>query len=167
MGDRAYLSITIHGHVDTVERLNTILEAMDSEGLMPANDLGEPMAWMLQAAETGTAPVFHDHECNYAEINTAEDMLQEIGQPYRVSHEEGGGYGAACWSYDPQNGVKEAIQSRDGGPCLSVEDVRKAIEGDDPITAVRALIENADAADGGNLPPFTVSDAVRAHLVAG
>ncbi len=163
MGDRTYLSIELHGHVETVGMLNAILKTLETEGLVPSDDAGEPLLYIKESILTGFDPVFHDHECNYATIDDAEAELQTLSFPYRISWEAGGSFGAGVKSYWPGMGVYTQYGSEDG-PVIPITTLEKAVKANDPVAAIKEIIDEANRADGDGLPSFTVSDEVRAYL---
>jgi hypothetical protein len=164
MGDRTYLHITLHGRIETVEAYNEIVQALDSDGLLPDDYSGSIEGHIIAAAEQGENPGFHNPECNYANIETAESALQDHGVPYYVEHDAGSDYGAGCWSWTPEHGKVDASLA-DGCPAIDVEDLRKVLnKSKTPVADIAALIESADLASGANLPDFALSDAVRVHL---
>lgn len=166
MGDRCYLTFHLHGTIETVEHFEKIVEAIKAEWAQPDDYSGSHnIARHILASAAAKEPAgFVIEECNYANIDDLESVLQEIGLPYHVSHEEGGDYPCGCWTWVPVAGKVEAIRSTGTGPVVTVEDLRRALKGDDPLAEIADIISDADAADGKNLPPFALSDAVREHF---
>jgi hypothetical protein len=164
MGDRCYLSITIHGHIETVAVLNDVVIALEAEGM--SNDVfeGNLDSEFIGAIERSSNPAFHLDECNYADIGGLETALQAHAIPYYVSHDEGGDYPAGCWSWSKETGKTDAIRAQGLGACIAVTAIETALKAENPLTEFAAIVARANAAEGVGLPYFTVSDAVRSHL---
>lgn len=169
MGDRCYLTINIHGHVDTVEKLQAIIKALRDQCLT-AEDAGEEDAAYYsefrRSVNDQTEPQFMDYECNYADISPVERQLQELGVPYYVSHEEGGNYGPGCWSWSPDTGKTERPRDKDGGAFIPTPDLRRMLAQPNPLRLIREEVQRCDRAEGVGLPPFSVSPEVRAFFYA-
>lgn len=168
MGDRCYLTIHLHGTIETVEDFNAIAAAIEAEAMGPDDYSGHDAAsiaqHMLASAAEGLPARFCAEEVNYANIDDLETALQEIGLPYHVSHDAGGSYPGGVWTWRPQAGKVEATSTGETGPVVSVETLRRALKGDDPLLLISEIVSDADAADGAGLPPFALSDAVRQHF---
>jgi hypothetical protein len=166
MGDRCRLTTSIHGHIETVEQLGKIIEALELECLTPESgpDHEDYYKQFLLAIEQNEAASFTDEQCNYAEIDAAEKALQALGMPYFVSHDEGGDYGAGCWSWSPATGTTHAPRTKEEEAYITTSALSTALANENAIEAIKALIHQCDIAEGKSLPPFTVSAAVLSHL---
>ena len=165
MGDRCYLTVRLHGKIETIEDFNAVIEAIDAEFMVPEDGHGhgkDSIRRYLLASDG--EPGFYADEVNYANIDDLESSLQEIGLPYHVSHDAGGGYPGAVWTWRPIAGKIEATRAEGSGPVIEIEELRRALKSDDPLKLISEIVADADAADGAGLPPFALSDAVRQHF---
>src|SRR6187399_1292174 len=110
MGDRCYFQITLHGHIEDLDTLDKVIEALKAENMDPTDDDG---AYMNNGRNTGHMkafahaigfeknPVFVHDEKNYANASTLEDVLQQLNIPYAVYHGAGDSYGPGRWTFRP------------------------------------------------------------------
>lgn len=171
MGDRCYLSFTVRGHVNTVQQMNNIIEALQTQGMEAETYINGPNGQYtrLQGLETeflhalvhNENPSFVDEECNYANIEGLEQVMQTMGIAYAVSHGEGSEYSAGVWSWCREFGKCEAMQGHDTGSVLELSAVKACM---DDKTALAKLIVEAERAEGVGLPNFSVGEEVRQHF---
>lgn len=65
---------------------------------------------------------------------------------------------------DAERGKITASRIKGEGTAIPVKDIEKAMASPDPLSAVKALIDAGNAAEGCDLPGFSLSDAVREYL---
>lgn len=177
MGDRTWLQLTLHGHVHSLRALVEITKAICHEGLTPGCDgdyklteVNLAYKYIGKCLGSDNNPQFTDNECNYASIDEVEAVLQKHGVAYFVAHEDGGEYGAACWSWLPEPstpglGCKYEALLYKGDIVLDVETVRRAVvEGASP--SIADILEKVDQASGKDLPTFSADDKVKRILAA-
>lgn len=155
MGDRCWLGLTLHGDIESPYTLVRALRAIIKEGL---NGDGSEEATVRELIEYLSADLktqFYSHEVNYANIEDCEEELQECGVAYSVSHEAGGDYSAACWTWTPVDGKTEAYTSQ-GDLMLTVDEVKRALT-EGSHAGVLKLIADTEMAEGKNLPPLSFS----------
>jgi hypothetical protein len=162
MGDRCCLTISIHGHFETASQFDAVERILDENALWPEWKLSCAGAF-LHGAEDWCVN-FTDEECNFADISMAEKQLQSLGVHYYVSHDGGSNYGPACWSWGPDCGKHSAITDHDGGSVVSVNRLTKALNGGEPLAAIREMVSNAMFAEGVHLPQLTLSHSVSEYL---
>lgn len=172
MGDRCYLSFTVRGHVNTVQQMTNIIEALQTQGMEAETYVNGPNGQytridgleeeFLNAILHNENPCFVDEECNYANIEGLEQVMQTMGIAYNVSHGSGSEYPAGVFSWCREFGRHEAVQGEGGGGTMLDLSAVKAVL-DDP-TALAQLIVDAEKAEGEGLPNFTVGEEVRQYF---
>lgn len=163
MGDRVYLELTIHGKIETVDALDAVTQALEEDG-MTADSASDYLGEFQHALEKNFPPVFYDAECNNGELGYVEEVLKRHSVAYSVSHEEGGGFAAACWSWSPDQGKARSFRAHGTGSVIEVTDIEKALRSERPLRELQTLIDIANRADGAGMPEFSVSDQVRLIL---
>lgn len=157
MGDRTFASIRIGGHVDTVEKIEKLCEAIYEEGL--CNNADEAKSEIRQAIETKASHLYFDHnEVNYGVFDYIDACAQEIGIACCTEFDAGGEYTAGCKTIMPDGSEHHCERG------IPFRELTKARKEDDPLAAIDKLIEDHMVASGERLPPFTVSPAVAAWL---
>lgn len=167
MGDRCYLSLSLHGRIETVDALNQVIAALEEQGMYNDTFEGEFINEFAGGAENARSPAFHQNECNNADIGGVEMVLQSLSIPYRVEHDAGHEYCASSWSWTPEQGTTIALRVNGIGEVVEVALLKAALDEADPIAVVKALFEKNVFASGRYLPEFTVSQAVHEHLGVG
>lgn len=161
MGDRCYLMLTLNGHIETLDQLNEIAKMFAER--FDENSADRVVEKIAYAVATGFNPSFEMHECNYANIDDEETLLQICKMAYSVRHEAGGDYPGGRWFWSPEDGRFEAIDA-DGECVLMLSQLKFALAKDDPLAEIKELVANADRAGGPGKPTFSVSDEVKVHL---
>jgi len=175
MGDRCYLNFYVRGHIATMEQLEKIIDAIDAEGMVSETDYNGPNGYgrypngnkgglleeFVQSIIQNVTPGFVEEECNYANIEGLEAVMQELDVAYHVNHGSGSEYPAGCWSWSKELGRHEAQQGQECGTVLELSAVKACM--DDPV-ALKKLIVEAEHAEGVGLPVFTVGEEVRLHF---
>ncbi|CDX26798.1 hypothetical protein MPL3356_60559 [Mesorhizobium plurifarium] len=169
MGDRCYLELRLRGRIETVEAFEKIVALFEENNWQVAEyDAAGRTLEMTESLvvgdANGEAPTFYLNECNYADIGEEEAELQEIGIAYEVSHEEGGDYGAGAWSWSSARGKVEAGRIKNQGASVSIAALEAALKQPDPLAAVKAIVDAGNAAEGTDLPGYSLSDEVKAWL---
>lgn len=169
MGDRTYATFRLGGHVETIDELDEIVRAIiverveDQLGNDSMNSESRVQAALRRCIETNESPSFYGQEVNYGIFDDIEAVLVEVpGLGAHFSWEHGGGYESGMKTVLP-NGDEYGASGGDGA-AIPLTDLTKARAAGDPLAAIDALIADARAAEGGTLPPFTVSPAVAAYL---
>lgn len=162
MGDRCYLAITICGHIETIEAFKEIVTAIQNEFWS-----GGVVDQLRIADETGDDPEFSADEVNYGKIDDLEEVLKSHKVDYQVSHGEGGEYPGGNRAYCSADGSYEESVSCHGDTVLSDSSLTAALETDDPIKTIKALLEAASKSCGVGLPSFSLSHEVRGWLAIG
>lgn len=162
MGDRTYLRVRFFGSIATVAAIDALLEAIDYEGLSPYHDKDET-AEFLEAMSGDEECAFHDHECNYAEIERVEEVCREHNIGFAINHAEGGEYGAAFKAFYPGDGT---YTSPSDGDCASItrQALEDALKSDEALMAARDLLDAAKKSEGIDTPPLTLSEEVVVYL---
>lgn len=169
MGDRCHLRLTLHGHIDTLEHMRTIIAAIRCDGLRRdyTGQDGEEqfLDEFAEALVNKTNPMFSDNEVNYGSIDHAQDVLTEHGVAWSVDHDAGGSYGAGMRSFIPDKGFFEA-ESNGDDPVIAVRNIEECLTSTDPIAAITALVKDARYATGVDdaMPTFSVGDEIKALL---
>lgn len=172
MGDRTYVSFTVNGHIATVAALDALCEAFVAEGVTcegcgysaNADDFKTALGEAVMAGETTF--LVEDEECNYADLSTLEAACQEHGIAYHFEWEAGGDYPAGQRSFLPPNGIYDAGFNGSGETTVSLADLQKALEGPDPLSAVKALANEGARAGGYGQPNLSASQEVKDHFAA-
>lgn len=171
MGDRVWARITIAGHIETIEECKLLVEAIvrygprdtETDNHIISEDLA--MQSLRRTIEDKAAPMFEDSEVNYGEFDDLEDVVAEVpGLGCSTQFEGGGGFDAGIKTIMPDGSIHRSSHDRDGGATISLGELQKAREADDPLAAIDELLKQANLADGGELPEFTVSPTVAAWL---
>lgn len=170
MGDRVYASIEFGGHIETIEELETLCEALVNEGVTGGHDdhhirsIEDARIVLRSDIEDRHPPFFYDNEVNYGTFDQIEAAVDEIpGLGCCTTFEAGGGFSAGMKTVMP-NGDKHEGAAADDDAVVSRNALIKARQSDDPLAAIDQLIEEAANIAGANLPPFTVSPQVAAYL---
>ncbi len=164
MGDRCDLRLAIHGHIETVDHLNRIIAALTEADMSNETIQGDHALEFAAAIRRQTAPVFMFDECYPEEVQPVEAVLQELGIAYYAAHSSGCEYPGSNWIWTPEKGIVAAIQASGMGDVVQIAMLRKAIESDNPLSAVKELFENNVIASGFYLPDFTVSHDIKLFL---
>lgn len=171
MGDRCWLRLNLHGNIDSKFTLVRVAKAILNENLMDeiggvAGDPNEILPVLQHIADCisyDNAPDFIGHEVNYANIDDLENALQNLGVTYAVDHADGGSYGPGCYSWHPDRGRVEASTVQDGGVCLEVSTIRKALK-DGGLEKLEGVLQSCEQANGEDLAAFTVSGSAERML---
>ncbi|WP_192242825.1 hypothetical protein [Mesorhizobium silamurunense] len=160
----------LRGQIETVEAFEKIVSLFEENRWQVAEydpktgktlELGESL---VVGDSIGEGPTFYLSECNYADISEEEAELQEIGIAYEVSHEEGGDYGAGAWSWSKDRGKVEAGRIKGQGASVSIAALEAALKQPEPLGAIKAIVDAGNAAEGTDLPGYSLSDDVKAWL---
>lgn len=164
MGDRCHMALYIHGHIGSLRTLVEVCKVIAIEGLIDEVSGDHREAWhavFTHFAENIDDPhvMFVNQECNYADIEAVEKVLQKRGIAYSFDHGSGGNYTSGCGAYTPERG--RHVCDTDGSyPVLNAPYIREALS----KGTFEELLLNAEFAGGDGLPNFSVSDKVRVTL---
>lgn len=171
MGDRTSVSLTLAGHFETVVGLKGVCEAivcryMGLDWSEPCLDIDEVAEAIGEAIAKGEKTLFFcANEVNYGNLDEVEAACAEHDVAYSYSWDAGSGYGAGTKAFVPG---RETIETSSDGAHATVElaKLQKALKAADPLTAVRAIVEEAEIADGQRLPPLSMSEEVKAFIAS-
>lgn len=174
MGDRCYLKLTLHGELNSPRHLVKIAKALVAENMtsdIARDNVDNVYATLARFiddnADVATEnPEFTDDECNYANIDDLEDVLQQCGVSYSVYHGAGGGYSAGVWSWCPEWGTSKAEATEDGDAVIPKWKISNAVKEEDPVAAVKKLLLDAERAEGAGLPIFRMGGHVKRVLAS-
>jgi len=164
MGDRCWIRLTIHGHIDNLVVFEEVLEALDKEGLYSDEGHDDMAREFAHALAFETNPQFQEDECNYANIDDAEAVLREYGIVYHVEHGAGDDYGASAWSWTKEHGKHATLLTHDGDAIVDVASLEEALKDEEPIEELKRIIAARKKACGEGLPQFSVGEVVKRHL---
>jgi hypothetical protein len=163
----AWCSITIHGHIETVDDLDELVNAVVSNDLSDSYDYSpgataerEPiLAYIAKCLVEGTYPEFSG-TTRYANADEVIEACKALGLGYKHSYEGvDGPSDVDVWYAGDEN-----TTSIENDASLEWADLEKLLAGPDPIAAMTAEMERMKRASGALQPPFTASDAVKDHL---
>lgn len=171
MGDRCYMTMQLGGHVETVEDFNTILELIDSDcgHVNDISDKSESIAeYLVRMSDEEEVPQFGFEEVNYAELDCAGKISSECGMDIFATNDAGGGYSAGNQSWDGQTGHSyEWTDAEDGS--ISISAIRECLDPEksdsECVAAIFSAIHVVEREQWCDLRPFTVSNAVRMHVL--
>jgi len=157
----------VHGPINTMRDLAKIIKAITAENFDNGDeDKSNVLEKIAEAFAGGYVPSFEMQECNYASIDDVESALQECGCAWSVDHAAGGDYAAGYRSWSAERGQR-SVGASDGMATVDVMDLRKLMEGDDPLAGVRKIIADADMALAHDLPKSLVVGGKVARYLAG
>jgi len=157
----------VHGPINTMRDLAKIIKAIAAENFdSGADDKGNVLEIIAEAFAHGYVPSFEMQECNYASIDDVESVLQDCGCSWSVDHASGGDYPAGYRSWSVGRGDRK-VDANDGMATVDIMDLRKLMEGDDPLTGIRKIIADADMALAHDLPKRLVAGEKVARYLAG
>ena len=180
MGDRCYMQITLHGHIEDLDTLDLVIEALKGQNMDPAdgegsyygNDNVNPlfMKAFAHAIAFERNPQFVDDEHNYADISELESVLAQHNIAYAVYHGPGDEYSGANWAFVPTSDNsafnKFEIQlDRDGDAVFTVNEIENLLnDSTDPLIDLAKRVHEARLAEGETMPQFSVGDELKRHL---
>lgn len=163
MGDRCHIRLELRGCIKSADDLEAIAEAIIEERLTYELEEQENptvshiYAVMAEALANGENPSFTDPECNYANIDDVETVLQLAKVGYLVVHQAGGDYPAGSKSWSPELGMSEAISDGEFVVVTLADLISAHRKGE-----IDALIARTSQAEGVGLPRFSIAgDAER------
>jgi hypothetical protein len=154
MGDRTYLQLTLHGRIRTVADVQKIVEAIVREGFDETSVDGIYADFAAVGGQYPN-PTFEMQECNYANIDDLELVLQTCRVAWQVSHGAGGEYQAGNRSWHPAWGYAES-----GDGVIDVGLLRVAVAHRRTKDQLRRLLKIHDRANGNNFPVFSMAPEV-------
>jgi hypothetical protein len=171
MGDRCWMQITLHGNIDSPKTLVKVAQAILAENFVdeferPPENLGARTILDMIADYMAhrLCPQFHSDQVNYGNIDVLEEALRKLDVAHAIDQGAGDGYGARCWSWQAGNECDEALCDHDGDPVIMVSRLRRALDKENPLQAITALVEEAERAYGKGLPAFSVSGRAEKFL---
>lgn len=169
MGDRVYASITFGGHIEAVEDIQKLADALssvrDEAAGVDIHDAGEAATALRSMIEEGRPVRFSSDEVNYGEFTDLEAVVKDIpGLTCVTEYEAGSGFDSGFETITPDGEKHLCCRDRDVGATIAVSDLVRASDSANPLAALRALIDEAKTASGWDLPGFNVSPAVAAWL---
>ncbi|MBZ3695518.1 hypothetical protein [Phyllobacterium calauticae] len=164
MGDRCYLTLTLHGRIETVAALELIVLSLRTHGMRNETVDGDHCQEFAAALRNASNPAFSFEECFADDVAPIEDVLQSISLPYRVEHGGGDDYPATRWSWTREQGRVFAIQASGYGDVVESSALHAALGEPDPLGAVRTLFDKSVVASGFYLPDFSAAPSVLHHL---
>lgn len=163
MGDYVHASITIRGHIATVEAFEDLLAAMQGKYLSAASGRtshdGLQEAF-VEALIRGGSPYFDSGDVNYGDLSEVTSVCQEHNIAYERTSEPAGDSGAeeACWYPGDEDELDQDDSSLDGWQ------LEKLLAEPDLEAAVRTKVALLKRAAGKDLPQLSIGDELRDHL---
>ncbi len=163
MGEYVHASITIRGHIPSVEAFNDLLDALESKELgemftkTSRDDLIEMFA---EALVKGESPYFESGDVNYGNLDEVTSVCQGYDIAYERTSEAAGDSGPedCCW----YPGEPKEFAERDS--AIGGSDLAKLLDEPDLRAALEAKVAHLNRAAGRDLPHLSVADELRDHL---
>ena len=167
MGDRCSVTVTLHGHIETIEVFKEVVEAIHSELLVFDSNAREVATAMREAAEDNTNPYFEADEVNYGNIEPLEDVLKAHRIDYHVDQSNGDNYPGEARSYCSSDDSYEKSIYCFGDAVFYANELTAAVASSDCKKFVEDLLASADRSRGVGLPSFSLGHEVRGWLAIG
>lgn len=159
MSDRVSASIQIGGPVPA-DRLDDLIDAIDSEGLCPDwgavfDDRGDILAHLANGVE---GVIFRRHEVAAGEFDDLQALCVEIGLTYVLTYDGyGGEWGPARRIYRPGDagdGDTCSLDRDDGRACVCADDIYHL-----GYLTLDQVLERLALFDNPHVPPLEIQGA--------
>lgn len=169
MGDRVHANFRLGGHVETVEELEILMDAIVDEMVVDLHldfrikNHEDAKTSLRNALEAKFEPSFYDNDVNYGTFESIEAAVEEVsGLAAHFTWEAGGGFDAGMKTILPDG---EEVRAEGGeDPAISLSQLVQARQSDNVLRALDDIIEAARKAGGLTMPAFTASPAIHAYL---
>ncbi|MBX8803292.1 hypothetical protein HBA92_21435 [Ochrobactrum sp. MR28] len=166
------VTISIGGHLETVEQATKLADAIVSEGLNDGSEwveTAEQARSIMREAVESSQPVVlsdNDHESggNLYDIDDVIDEVQTLEKLFQF-HNEGGADTIERTRYVNGEARQTSTDKYDySGVLLSAREIRNALATDTPVESLLAELELHERNAGSDFPALTASPAVEAWL---
>ena len=165
MGDRCYMTLTIGGDISDVDSLDTLVDAIASEGGGGSKAVRESF---IAALANGDQPYFEFEEVNYADLDCF-GVACEMGLDALTFHGAGDDYAAGHESHNGLTGETFQWGEAEEGMIL-IEVIQAVINTHHPaeraIEKLQEELNKVTASEWKDLRPFTVSGTTADALAA-
>lgn len=167
------LTLSLGGHIETVEQAVALVEAIVSEvlddeegGFISSIVLAQSA--MRRAIEGNMTldliDATHEHGGNFDDIDPLIEKYPSLQKMAHMENESGANTIERTHTVDGELKYTSVDHYAFSGALISVRELKEALATDTPITSIQRLIDTAELQAGGDFPPLTASPAVQVWL---
>lgn len=167
------LTLTLGGHLDTVEQASALVAAIVSECL--DDDQGEYISTkkiaqsaMRRAIENNSSleltEIDHDNGGSLHDIDPLIEAYPSLQKMVFMHSQSGADTIERTYTLDGKLQCTSVDTLNYGGALISSLDIKVALSTDTPVESIQALLDKAEIDAGSDFPPLTASPAVQTWL---
>jgi len=163
MSDRSAAVIDIGGHLDTIEKFNALVEAIDGEAgtdWESLDDADRIAAALIHAAKEGATATFMDNQATGGHFPTIEGACEKLGLSFKRADDGHYAYSPINVAYRPEFGEFSTAGTIEDGPSICLETLVRWRDAGELDAKINTLVAAFDT------PPLTIAPEVLAQLNA-